>query len=326
MNDNINLDAVGFGALNVDLIYRIDNFEILEEKKKGIEPGGEYIVTKTEFNDLLKLVEKHGSFVVKSGGGQSANTMFALANMGYRVGFIGKVGNDTNGQYLINSLNRVDTSRIRKNGVSGVCLIIIDETNDRTIFIAPHANDSLASNEIDKKYLDKVKFLHFTSFIGCEPLKTQINLVNNLHLKISFDPGEIYCRKGMRSIEKIIHKTYILFVTEKEINYLTGFGYYDGAKFLVEQGVKIVACKMGSKGSYIVHEGIEYKVPAIKTKVVDPTGAGDVFAAGFLAGLLMGKPILDCAKFATLCASESIKGHGREKYPDKHFLEEKLKA
>lgn len=326
MHNNINLDAVGFGALNVDLTYRIDNFKILEEKKKGIEPGGEYIVAKPEFNDLLKLVEKHGSFVVKSGGGQAANTMFALANMGYRVGFVGKVGNDTNSQFIINSLNGVDTSRILKNSVSGVCLIIIDETNDRTIFVAPNANDSLASNEIDKKYLNKIKFLHLTSFIGVRPLQAQINLVNNLHVKISFDPGEIYCRKGMRGIEKIIHKTYILFVTEKEINYLTGFGYYNGAKFIVEQGVKIVACKMGNKGSYIVHEGKGHEIPAIKTKVVDPTGAGDVFAAGFLAGLLMGKPMVDCAKFATLCASESIKGYGREKYPDKHFLEERLKA
>lgn len=325
MNNNINLDAVGFGAVNVDLIYHIDNFKILEKKKKGIEPGGEYIVSKPEFNDLLRLVEKHGSFIVKSGGGQSANTMFALANMGFEAGFIGKVGNDANGQYLINSLKGVDTSRILKNDVSGVCLIVIDETNDRTIFIAPNANDSLTSNEIDKKYFKKIKFLHFTSFIGNKPLQAQINLVNNLHTKISFDPGEIYCCKGMRNIEKIINKTYILFITEKEINYLTKFDYYNGTKFLVEHGVKIVACKMGDKGSYIVHEGIEHEVPAIKTKVVDPTGAGDVFAAGFLAGLLMKKPILDCAKFATLCASESIKGRGREKYPDKHFLEEKLR-
>ena len=326
MQNNINLDAVGFGALNADLIYHIDNFKILEAKKKGIEPGGEYIVSKPEFYALLKLVEKYGSFVAKSGGGQSANTMFALANMGFTTGFVGKVGNDANGQYLINSLKGVDTSKILKNGVSGVCLIVIDETNDRTIFIASNANDSLTINEIDKKYLNKIKFLHLTSFIGNKPLQAQEDLANNLHTKISFDPGEIYCREGMSHIEKIIHKTYILFITEKEIKYLTELDYYNGTKFLFEQGVRIVACKMGDKGSYIVHEGIAHEIPAIKTKVVDPTGAGDVFAAGFLAGLLMEKPILDCAKLATLCASESIKGHGREKYPDKHFIEEKLKA
>jgi len=97
---------------------------------------------------------------------------------------------------------------------------------------------------------------------------------------------------------------------------LTGQDYRNGLRKLSRFGIKIFVCTLGEKGSYILSEEEELQVPAEKVEVVDTTGAGDVYAAGFLAGLLKGFSLSDSAKLATKMACESIRGYGRQRYPD----------
>ncbi len=320
-------DIIGFGALNVDFIYKVAGLGNLESRQRRLKPGGEVYASLEEFEPILQKLVKIGTLVSKSGGGQAANTTFALSKMGFSAGFIGKVGTDPNGDFLIRSLESVDTSRIARDGVSGVCLAILDKSRDRSNLVFPNANNSLAFDEIDLDYVAAARYLHLTSFAGEAPFQVQSEVLEHIPdaVKVSFDPGEIYARLGIEELLPVLKRTSVLFITDSEIRILTGKDYKSGAAKLLELGPEIVACKMGEGGSYILSKQTEFRIPAPRVKVVDRTGAGDVFAAGFLAGLLRERSLYNSAVFATEAASWSITEYGRARYPDEKFLREKLR-
>ena len=310
------MDVVGFGALNVDLIYEVDLASL------RIEAGRERMVKDEEFKRFLKLLKEKGKLKSKSGGGSAANTIYALAKMGFSTGYVGKVGRDEEGRFLVSELKMagVDTSRIKQDERSGLCIALSDRKGERSILVMPYANDELSYSEIDLDYLNRAKFVHITSFAGDRPFEVQKKAVKKITTKISFNPGEPHIKRGIGQLSPILERTFILFATEKEIEMLTGQDYRNGLRKLSRFGIKIFVCTLGEKGSYILSEEEELQVPAEKVEVVDTTGAGDVYAAGFLAGLLKGFSLSDSAKLATKMACESIRGYGRQRYPDREFF------
>ncbi len=312
--------AIGFGALNVDVIYKV------KELPGGLMPGGEVVGRYDEFSEMLKLLEEIGELKGKSGGGQAANTVVALSRMGFETGYIGKVGRDEDGDFLIQSMENVDTSRVHKSGRSGMCIVLLDESSDRSNIILPNSNDTLSYDELDVDYIKNTRFLHLSSFVGDVPFDAQKRVAQAMLFDrsvcpsaatnlISFDPGELYARRGLKALLPIIKNTFIIFPTDREIELMTGKDYKAGARELIENGTAIVACKRGERGSYILSEDEEFDMPTERVTVVDKTGAGDVYAAGFLAGLLSGRSLCDCASMATKAACLSITGYGRESYP-----------
>jgi len=320
-------DIIGFGALNVDFIYKVGSLDNLESRQRRLKPGGEVYASLEEFEPILERLLKIGTLVSKSGGGQAANTTYALAKMGFSAGFVGKVGTDPNGDFLIRSLESVDTSRIAREGVSGVCLAILDKSRDRSNLVFPNANNTLAFDEMDLDYVAAARYLHVTSFAGEVPFQVQNEVLEHIPdaVKLSFDPGEIYARFGVEKLLPILRRASVVFITDAEIRILTGKDYKSGAAKLLELGPQVVACKMGEGGSYVLSGQSEFRIPAPKVKVVDRTGAGDVFAAGFLAGQLKERSLYKSARFATEAASWSITEYGRARYPDISFLQEKLR-
>lgn len=320
-------DVVGFGALNVDFIYRVASLTSLETRGRHLKPGGEIYASLEEFEPTLNKLAKIGTLASKSGGGQAANTVYALAKMDFSTGIIGKVGTDPNGDFLIRSMESVDTSHLIKESVSGVCLALLDKSRDRSNLVFPNINDEIVFSELDIGYVFDTKYLYLTSFVGEVPFAVQKELVENVPpgVKIGFDPGEIYARKGIEQLLPVLEKTSVLFITDEEIDILTGKDYKTGTALLLDMGPEVVICKMGEEGSYLLSGDAEFQIPTPKVKVVDRTGAGDVFAAGFLAGKLMGKSLYNSALFATEAASVSITEFGRARYPNKKFLLDKLK-
>lgn len=333
-------DVIGFGALNVDLIYDVprEAFSLLARfdpsspfqswesssgsAKKGLEPGGEIFGDPEALAPILSLLNRIGRHRSRSGGGSAANTILALSRMGFDVGYVGKVGCDEHGTFLIESLEGVNTDGIVQGDRSGLCLILLDEEGERSNLVFPNANDTLTYDEVELSYIQDTKFLHFTSFVGERPFEAQIKVAQNLppEIRLSFDPGELYARRGLEQLLPILKNTYILFATDREIQLIMDSPYRGGAKQLLDTGPHIAVCKLGAKGSYVVSSDCEWEIPAQETQVVDKTGAGDVYAAGFLAGLLLERPIAECAHLATEAAALSIGGYGRAQYPDRAFL------
>ena len=307
------MDVIGLGALNLDLIYRVDFAHL------GIERGRERRGREGEEKLLLQILRREGELKAKSGGGSAANTIYALARMGFSCGYVGKAGRDKRGDFLLEELGRagVDIKKVKRGKESGLCLILLDEVGERTVFVFPNANDTLSFSEVDVDYLNKAQFLHMSSFIGGIPFKAEKEVVKRVKTRISFDPGEPHASRGLEELAPILERTFIFFPTEKEVELLTNKDYKEGLRELLNYGIEIIACKLGEKGSYVLSKREEIEMPSEKVKVVDTIGAGDVYAAGFLAGLLRGLNLKACAKLATKLAAKSITGYGRENYPDK---------
>lgn len=315
-------DAIGFGALNVDLIYEVPTFDLLEVRDGSLKPGGEVFGTPAEYGTVSSLIAAKGKLVSQSGGGQAANVMVALSRMGFSTGYFGKVGGDDYGQFLLKNMESVDISLVRQSGDTGICFVLLDSNRDRSNLVFTNANDELGVADLDLGKLRQTRFIHLTSFVGEQPLKAQKRLVSELPspVKISFDPGELYARRNLRELLPIIQRSTVVFLTDKEVMLLTGKSWEEGTKDLLRWGPNIIVCKRGGEGAYVLTRDIELNIPPDKVKVIDTTGAGDVFAAGFLAGMLLGRPLYECARFASKAAAQSIAGYGREKYPDQEFL------
>lgn len=284
------LDVIGFGALNVDKLYRVDK----------IARDGEE------------------SFIIgynETPGGSAANTVVGLARLGVKVGYIGKVANEQEGRLQLKSLREetVDTNGVvvSNEGKSGVVMGFVDKKGERALYVDPGVNDTLVFEEIDQAYASDTKFLHLTSFVGEMPFEAQKKLLKNLtEVKVSFDPGELYVRKGFSALKPIIRKSFVVFPNERELKILTGGDYRAGSKILIKEGVQLVAVKLGEKGCYITNGREEYLIDAYKVSVVDTTGAGDAYCAGFLYGLVRGKDLYTCGNLGNFVASCKIRKVG----------------
>jgi ribokinase len=312
----------GFGALNLDLIFEVDDLKAISLNKVRWKPGEEFFGSDEEFRALLERLNRFGTLKSKSGGGSAANTMVALGRMGFPATFIGKVGDDEEGDFLLENLKPVKTGLIRRGDRTGVCLVVLDRHQDRFLFVKGNADSTLIIDEVNLSGLKDISWIHLTSFIGEPPFEAQKALVNHLEasVKISIDPGEIYAKKGLDKIQPLIKRCHILFLTEKEIGLLTNLDFSAGARSLMEIGPSILVCKKGRQGSHIFTGEEDFEVPAIEAEVVDNTGAGDVYNAGFLAGFFLGKSLGECALFATKVAAKSVMGYGRDCYPTEEDL------
>jgi len=292
----LKLNVVGFGALNLDKLYRVD---------KITGSGEESFITG----------------YTEAPGGSAANAIVGLARLGHSVGYVGKVGSDREGKFLLKSLKDegVDTRGVivSKEGRSGVVVGFVDERGERTMYVDPGVNDTLCFEEVDEGYVNNAEFLHVTSFVGERPFEAQRRLIQSLSdVRVSFDPGGLYARRGFEALRPVLKRSYVVFPNEMELRLLTGRGCEEGARALVEEGVSIVAVKLGGMGCYVTDGKEEFLVKAFKVRVVDTTGAGDAFCAGFLHGLLSGKDLYTCGKLANFVAGRKIERAGaREGLP-----------
>jgi ribokinase len=283
-------DVVGFGALNLDKLFKVN----LIAKKEG--EGA-----------VLDFKE--------SAGGSAANTIVGLARLELETGFIGKVATDHEGDFLLDAFRKegvdVNGIAVSEKGRSGAVMGFIDPQGDRALYVDPGVNDQLDFSDIDVDYLSGSKFLHLTSFVGETPFKAQKQLIEQLsNTKISFDPGAIYARKGLDELTPIIKKSYVMFPNGIELRLLTGQDYREGARTLTELGAGIVAVKLGKRGCYVTDGKENHMIESYKVNVVDTTGAGDAFCAGFLYGLTKGKDLRECGKLGNLVASHCISKMG----------------
>jgi sugar/nucleoside kinase (ribokinase family) len=281
-------DVVGFGALNLDRLFRV--------------------------NRLAK--EEEESFIsdsIETCGGSAANAIVGLARLNCKVGFIGKVGCDREGDLLVNDFQKekVDTKAVirSENGKSGLVMGFVDKTGARALYINSGVNDVIKSSEIDVEYASRARFLHLTSFVGEESFRSQKRLLDALpeDVRVSFDPGALYARKGFDGLEPIIKRTSVLMPNAVELELLTGEGdYCRGADSIVGKGVEIVAVKLGGSGCYVTDGRERLLIEPFRVEVVDTTGAGDAFCAGFLYGLLRDKSLYECGRLGNFVASRCV--------------------
>lgn len=322
MGPEADVDVIGFGALNLDVIYRLPSVSIV-----GLEPDSETVGEPEGIEALVRTIKGVGGVEASvSAGGSAANTVFALARMGFSTGFVGSVGDDHAASLLVEGLGRPDMLSLKRMGYSGTTVIAAGEAGDRSIVVFPGANDELAPGDVDHILVARTRILHLTSFVGDSPLEAQLEVVRRLpqDITLSFDPGSLYTTHRRNAIGPILERADIVHLNEGELRSLTYEDRVpDGAQRLLEMGTANVVVKRGPRGIHTFWEDGEYDLRSQPVEVTgDSVGAGDVADAGYLAGYLLGRSHEQCTRLAHACAVRSLAGHGRDTYPDKQFLHE----
>jgi ribokinase len=304
-------DVIGLGALNVDRIYSVP---------RVVTDGAELIQESTA-----------------AAGGSSANTVYALAKLGLRCGFVGAVG-DQDADIILNSFAEVgvDTSRIvRKAGAATATVFAFaDPMGQRAMYVHPGANALFAPGDVDAAYLANAHLLVISSFAGDVPLAVQKAAVRALPetalLALSLDA--LWAQAGLDALVELVARSTIVFANTDELAELTGRKLPASAEAVLALGCRTVVVTFGGgteplpwmtikltgvAGAPVVcwmtsAEGQQALAahPTHEGAVVDGTGAGDAFAAGFLWGYLAGEPLLRCASLGHVAAGFCLERMG----------------
>lgn len=307
-------DVIGLGAMNMDNIFLVP--EIAADNEVTARLAGKFP------------------------GGSAANTIYALGRLGLKTGFIGAVGKDIDGRRLKQDFLRAGVDVTFINTIPGVktgmSLCLSDPKGNRSIYLLPEANDHfhLDNNSLD--FINQAQILHVSSFAGPEQWPEILKAVSSLGpaTRLSFSPGALYARSGIENLAPVLRKTYVLFLSYRELEGLTGTKELsEGAQKLLGYGCGIVAVTLGAGimlnqtkvVSYVRTAKEEHFIEDVeKTHPVDTTGAGDGFAAGFLLGLRLGQDIKRSGRLGALVANFSVKKIGpRAGLPIRKALEKR---
>lgn len=289
-----NYDAIVIGELNVDLILN-------------------HIAT---FPQIGKEVLAQDMQVTL--GSSSAIFGSNLSSLGAKVLFKGVTGQDTFGDFVIKELTDkgVDTSAIvQDEQLKTGATVAINFGNDRAMVTYPGAMEHHGADDVDPDLLRRAKHLHISSVFLQPALK--YNLTKLLRkakscglttsLDTQWDPAE----KWDLDLPSILPYVDVFLPNEAELFWLTRQTTIDEAIFLLHEYTKVIAVKMGSKGSAVYHAGTTRYMPAfLNPHVVDAIGAGDSFNAGFIRKYIAGCPINTCQEFGNLSGAVSTTAAG----------------
>lgn len=227
--------------------------------------------------------------VEESIGGSAANTASWLSKE-RTVAFNGFVGDDLEGDQILRSLEsaEIGTSRVVRDGGRSGAAFVISEGDERTIYVNDGVNRS-------PEAVPDCDLLHMASFFEYGALETQARLAGETDAAVSFAPGFL-CYEAEGRLEPVLERTDILFVNEKEHLALGG----------LSDPVETVVVTQGEEGCLVLDSGREVEVEALEVEVVDATGAGDAFAAGFLDARLNGLGAEEAGRRGNRFAAECI--------------------
>lgn len=287
-------DVIVVGELNVDLIFnQIDGFPTV---------GKEILAEKM----ILTL------------GSSSAICASNLSSLGLKVAFIGKLGNDVFGKYVINQLKEkgVDTSLvIVEDKLKTGATMALSFGDDRAMVTHQGAMSTLGLDDIDESHLKLAKHLHFSSYFFQPGFRNSLDTLFKraksagltTSLDVQWDPFE----KWDLDLDKVLNLVDIFIPNEIELQKLTGQPRLEQAIKKVQNKSKFTVVKCGINGSVLCYDNKKIKRAAfVNDKIVDAIGAGDSFNAGYISKFIEGESPEECQEFANLIGAISTTGPG----------------
>jgi len=309
---------LGIGNALVDIMTLIEGDYILQEFNL---PKGSMQLVDREKSEGVKAATEIFPRTWTSGG-SAANTIHGLAMLGADTGFIGSIGRDETGDFFENDMKKagVNTLLIRRNSVTGTAVALITHDSERTF--ATHLGAAVELTADDLKSM---------LFNGYDILYLEGYLINNFPLiemagRLAKENGMLVAldlasynvvEENLDSFRKII-KEYvdILFANEHEARAFTGIEP-DKAMDVLSELSEIVILKIGAEGSWLKRENDLIKVSAFPVNCTDTTGAGDLYAAGFLYGFARDLNLEKCGIIGSLLAGKVIEIVGARMDKDK---------
>ncbi|HVM38053.1 MAG TPA: adenosine kinase [Sphingomicrobium sp.] len=309
-------EIVAIGDAIVDVIATCDE-RFLEER--GLQKGSMRLLTPDEADRLYADMGP----TRETSGGSAANTMAGVAALGGSAAFIGQIAADQLGTIFAHDMTtlgvRFDTPPISEGPPTGRCLILVTPDAQRTMNTCPGASHELSAAALDERLIGGASVLLLEGYLwGPErPRATMlqgIDIARQSGCKVAFTLSESICIAGRRDgfLNMIEQGSIdILFANEDEALQLTARADLDGALDELSAKVPTLVVTRGAAGAVGVEQGARTAVPAVQVeRVVDTTGAGDLFAAGFLTARCRGQSIERCLGAGARAAAEVITHFG----------------
>lgn len=304
-------DVVGIGNAIVDIIGRCKEDFLV---RHGAPKGRMRLV---DADTVTKLYEDMGPGIEISGG-SVANTMVGIASFGGKAAFIGKVADDEFGRIFAHDIQAAgvvfNTKAAHGTTPTARSLILVTPDGERTMNTFLGVSPELARSEVDADLIASARIVYLEGYLFDRPeakaaFRQAADIAEKSGRQVALTLSDPFCVDRHRSefVELIRSRVDILFANEAEITALYQTQSFEDAARLARNVTKLAVLTRSAKGSVIFSGQKATTIAAERVKnVVDTTGAGDLFAAGFLYGLTAGKSIEACGRLGSLAAAEII--------------------
>jgi len=233
-------------------------------------------------------------------GGAAANTAYACAKIGLSTAFIGKLGEkDAFSEKIINDFKEVsvDTRLIKysKDYTTGSAYVALNQKGDRRIYAYSGAANYLSKKDLSEKELKNTKIIFLSSLKNLEPLQFAAELGKSVNIPVILNPGMLIVDQGFTKIKNLLEKIDVLILSQTEYRTLLSIKENELNEALIVKysrklfllGIRVIVVTLGEKGSFFITNKGNGLIPPLKlANIIDTTGAGDAFSAGFMYGLL----------------------------------------
>ena len=298
---------VGIGNALVDVMTLIDSDKILE---KFSLPKGSMQLVDAEKSALIKTETVNFKRNLASGG-SAANTIHGLAMLGLESGFIGSIGKDETGDFFENDMQTagVKTFLTKRNSITGTAVALISKDSERTFATHLGAAVELSAEDLNSADFKEYDILYLEGYlIFNKPLVERACIMareNNMKIALDLASYNVVETK-LQDFQYIVDKYVdIVFANEEEAKAFTGL-FPDEALNLLSGLCDVAVIKVGSEGSMVKKGNEIVKIGTIPVNCVDTTGAGDLYASGFLYGYSQGMSLKECGRYGSVLAGHVI--------------------
>jgi sugar/nucleoside kinase (ribokinase family) len=305
------LDVVGIGNALVDVLCH-ESETFLE--RHGLAKGSMHLIDEVRARALYDAMGP----AVEISGGSAANTIVGVASFGGRAHYVGKVRNDQLGEVFRHDLKSVGvhyTTPMATTGAStGRCLIVVTPDAQRTMNTYLGASTQLSPTDVDARLIARGRILYLEGYLfdppaAQEAFRAAAGLAHAAERKVALTLSDPFCVDRHRAafVDLVERHVDVLFANEVEICALYEANDFDAVLQRVRRHCEIAALTRSERGSLVVADGDVHVIEAHKVgAVVDTTGAGDLYASGFLFGLSRGMDLPTCGRLGSLAAAEVI--------------------
>ena len=310
------LDVLAIGNAIVDVIAETDDAFL---EREGLTKGSMRLIDAEEATRLYD----HMGPAREVSGGSAGNTAAGVAALGAKAGFIGQVAPDQLGEFYSHDLRAAGVEFITAPADFGVptarSMVLVTPDGHRTMNTFLGAAQHLPVTALDEQQIRDAAILYLEGYLW-DPETPRYAMIKAIDVargagrKVAFTLSDSFCIDRHRNgFNQLIDsgRIDILFANEAEIQALAGIAHFDSAVAAVQGKVATLVVTRSEKGAIVVSNGIRAEVPAEPVaQVVDTTGAGDLFAAGFLAGQAQGRTLPECLQVGAIAAAEVISHYG----------------
>jgi sugar/nucleoside kinase (ribokinase family) len=314
------LDLLGIGNAIVDVQARAEDAFLTAH---GMPKGGMALIDAATAEAIYAAMGPG----VESSGGSAGNTCAVAAALGARVGYLGKVADDGLGKVFAHDIRaagvRFPTAPLTGGAPTARCLILVSPDGQRTMNTFLGACVTFGPDDVDEAEVTSAAITYLEGYLFDPPaaqdaFRKAARAAHAAGRKIALTLSDAFCVGRHRSAfrEFVKAETDILFANEAELLSLYETEDFDAAIAMLRQEVALAAVTRSEKGSVVIAGAERWDVAAVPTTVVDTTGAGDAYAAGFLAGLAHGKALPECGRWGSVAAAEAISHFGARPQAD----------